>query len=205
MRRPHPFSAPLAAATWLLVLVTAAAASSEPIGRVVEQTGKVFLVRDGEVSALRPGVAVSDADRVVTSSDGKVLIQFHDSSLCAVGPGSEVLLADLAAPTGGLIDLIHGIVRLVLSPGARATETGVRSRAAVASVRSTEFVVDATLDRAAVFVAKGTVQVTGRLTGASVTLGPGEGTDVDLRKPPTPIHPWGEKRIREVMSRTTVP
>jgi len=47
--------------------------------------------------------------------------------------------------------------------------------------------------------------VTGRLTGASVLLGPGDGTDVELRKPPTPIHPWGEKRIHEVMSRTTVP
>src|SRR5262245_49212805 len=103
MRRKHLFSVPFAAAAWLLILVATAAASSEPIGRVVEQTGKVFLVRDGEVTALKPGVAVSDADRVVTSSDGKVLIQFHDSSLCAVGPGSEVLLADLAAPTGGLI------------------------------------------------------------------------------------------------------
>jgi hypothetical protein len=189
----------------LLLLADTAPALSDPVGRVVEQTGKVFVVHEGQVTALKPGLAVADQDRVITTADGKVLIQFDDSSLCAIGPGTEVLLADLAAPRGGLIELVRGIVRLVLSPGARSAETGVRSRAAVASVRSTEFVVDATLDRAAVFVAKGSVQVTGRLTGASVLLGPGDGTDVELRKPPTPIHPWGEKRIREVMSRTTVP
>ena len=114
-------------------------------------------------------------------------------------------MADLAAPQGGWIELVRGIVRLVLSPGARQVERGVRTRAAVASVRSTEFVVDATLDRVAIFVAQGSVQVTGRLTGASVLLGPGDGTDVELRRPPTPVHPWGQKRIREVMSRTTVP
>jgi len=204
MHRKHLFSPPIALA-YLLLLADTAPALSDPVGRVVEQTGKVFVVHEGQVTALKPGLAVADQDRVITTADGKVLIQFDDSSLCAIGPGTEVLLADLAAPRGGLIDLVRGIVRLVLSPGARSAETGVRSRAAVASVRSTEFVVDATLDRAAVFVAKGSVQVTGRLTGASVLLGPGDGTDVELRKPPTPIHPWGEKRIREVMSRTTVP
>jgi len=200
----HLFSAPLVVAS-LVLLISTAPALSEPIGRVIEQTGKAFLVHDGKAATLRPGAAVAQEDRVVTALDGKVLIQFADSSICAIGPGSEVLLADLAVPRGGWIELVRGIVRLVLSPGIRAAETGVRSRTAVASARSTEFVVDATLDRAAVFVANGTVQVTGRLTGASVLLGSGEGTDVGLRTPPTPIHPWGEKRIREVMSRTTVP
>jgi hypothetical protein len=204
MCRKHLFSGPLALA-WLVLLAGTTPALSDPIGRVVEQTGKVFLVHEGQVTASKTGLPVADQDRVITSPDGKILIQFDDGSLCAIGPATEVLLADLAAPRGGFIELVRGIVRLVLSPGARSTETGVRSRAAVASVRSTEFVVDATLDRAAVFVTKGSVQVTGRLTGASVLLGPGDGTDVELRKPPTPIHPWGEKRIHEVMSRTTVP
>jgi hypothetical protein len=203
MRRIHLLSVPLTVA-WLVLLASTAPAS-EPIGRVVAQTGQVFLVHEGKVATLKPGAAVAKEDRVVTALDGKVLIQFGDNSLCAIGPGSEVLLADLAAPRGGLIELIRGIVRLVLSPGTREAETGVQSRAAVASARSTEFVVDATLDRAAIFVAKGSVQVTGRLTGVSVLLGPGEGTDVSLREPPTPIHSWGEKRIREVMSRTAVP
>ena len=146
MRRKHLFSGPLALA-WLVLLAGATPALSDPIGRVVEQTGKVFLVHEGQVTALKTGLPVADQDRVITPPDGKILIQFDDGSLCAIGPATEVLLADVAAPRGGFIELVRGIVRLVLSPGARSAETGVRSRAAVASVRSTEFVVDATMLR----------------------------------------------------------
>jgi hypothetical protein len=134
-----------------------------------------------------------------------VVIRFEDGSLCTIGPDSELVLADLAASAGGWLELVRGIVRLILAPGARSTETGVRTRAAVASVRSTDFIVDAALDRAAVFVADGAVLVTGRLTGASVTLQGGEGTDVGLREPPTPPKRWGEKRVGEVTARTSLP
>src|SRR5262245_28517405 len=116
MSRMHHFSGPLALA-WLVLLAGTTPALSDPVGRVVEQTGKLFLVHKGQVTALKPGLAVADQDRVITTPDGKVLIQFDDNSLCAIGPGTEVLLADLAAPRGGLIELVRGIVRIVLSPG----------------------------------------------------------------------------------------
>jgi len=178
---------------------------AEPVGRVVEQTGTVFLVQAGTAVALSHGSDVEAEDRVVTAAGGKVVIRFEDGSLCTIGPDSELVLADVAASAGGWLELVRGIVRLILAPGARSTEAGVRTRAAVASVRSTDFIVDAALDRAAVFVADGTVQVTGRLTGASVTLQTGEGTDVGLREPPTPPKRWGEKRVSEVTARTTLP
>jgi hypothetical protein len=182
-----------------------AAALADPVGRVVEQAGDAFFVREGEAALLRPGDDLAAEDRVVTAADGKVVIRFDDGSLCTIGPDSELLLADLAAPQGGWLDLVHGIVRLILAPGSRAAETGVRTRAAVASVRSTEFIVDAKLDHAAVFVAEGTVRVIGRLTGVSVTLQPGEGTDIGLREPPTPPKRWGDQRVQDVTARTTLP
>jgi hypothetical protein len=182
-----------------------AAALADPVGRVVEQAGDAFFVREGESALLRPGDDLAAEDRVVTAADGKVVIRFDDGSLCTIGPDSELLLADLAAPQGGWLDLVHGIVRLILAPGSRAAETGVRTRAAVASVRSTEFIVDAKLDHAAVFVAEGTVRVIGRLTGVSVTLQPGEGTDIGLREPPTPPKRWGDQRVQDVTARTTLP
>jgi hypothetical protein len=191
----------LLAAVWL----APCPAWAETVGRVVEQAGDAFFVREGESALLRPGEDLAAQDRVVTAADGKVVIRFDDGSLCTIGPDSELLLADLAAPQGGWLDLVHGIVRLILAPGSRAAETGVRTRAAVASVRSTEFVVDAKLDHAAVFVAEGTVHVTGRLTGASVTLQAGEGTDVGLREPPTPPKRWGDKRVQDVTARTALP
>ena len=192
-------------ATVALLVLTASSAIAEPVGRVVEQAGEAFFVRQGSAGPLRPGEDLASEDRVVTAEDGKVVIRFEDGSLCTIGPDSELLLADLAAPRAGWLDLVHGIVRLILAPGSRATETGVRSRAAVASVRSTEFIMDARLDHAAVFAVEGTVVVTGRLTGASVTLQAGEGTDVALREPPTPPKRWGEKRVQDVTARTTLP
>ena len=185
--------------------VQATEAAAEPIGRVVNQSGTVFLIHNGAVSPLEPGDDLDDADRVVTAPDGKVAIRFEDGSLCTIGPDSELLIGDLASPQGGWIDLVRGIVRVILAPGAREAAGGVRTRAAVASARSTEFVVEASLDHSAVFVAAGTVEVTGRLTGVSVTLGPGEGTDIGLREPPTPVKRWGEKRVSDVMARTTLP
>ena len=193
------------ATAFLLFMTLATTAAAEPIGRVVDQTGAAFVIHQGAVSALRPGMDLEDADRVVTGADGKLAIHFQDGSLCTIGPGSELLIGDISAPQGGWIDLVRGIVRVILAPGARAAAGGVRTRAAVASVRSTEFVVEASLDRSAVFVAAGTVEVTGRLTGASVTLGPGEGTDIALREPPTPVKRWGDKRVADALARTTLP
>jgi hypothetical protein len=204
MRLPAALSAALATAC-LSFMVLAAEAAAEPIGQVIEQTGAAFVIHEGRVSPLGPGRNLDDADRIVTAGDGKVAIRFEDGSLCTIGPGSELLIGDLASPSGGWIDLVRGIVRVILAPGARAGASGVRTRAAVASVRSTEFVVEASLDRAAVFVASGTVEVTGRLTGATVTLGPGEGTDIGLREPPTPVKRWGDKRVADAMARTTIP
>ncbi len=189
----------------VMILCALAAARAEPVARVTEQAGAVFLVRDGMASRLGPGNDLEASDLVVTAADGKVVIRFADGSLCTIGPESEVRLADLAAPEGGWLDLVRGIVRLILAPGAREIQTGVRTRAAVASVRSTEFVVDAALDRSAVFVADGTVTVTGRLTGGSVVLQAGEGTDVGLREPPTPPKRWGEARVGGVIARTSLP
>ena len=191
----------LLALAWLLPLP----ARAEPIGRVIEQAGDVFYVREGASALLRPGEDLVAEDRVVTASNGKVVIRFEDGSLCTIGADSELLLSDLARAHGGWLDLVHGIVRLILAPGARDPERGVRTRAAVASVRSTDFIVDAKLDHAAVFVAEGTVTMTGRLTGGAVTLQAGEGTDVALRQPPTPPKRWGEKRVEDVTARTTLP
>jgi hypothetical protein len=191
----------LLALLWLLPLP----ARAEPVGRVIEQAGDVFYVREGASALLRPGEDLVAEDRVVTAANGKVVIRFEDGSLCTIGADSELLLSDLARAQGGWLDLVHGIVRLILAPGARDAGRGVRTRAAVASVRSTDFIVDAKLDHAAVFVAEGTVIVTGRLTGGAVTLQAGEGTDVALRQPPTPPKRWGEKRVEDVTARTTLP
>ncbi|MDF2764646.1 MAG: hypothetical protein K0S81_1640, partial [Rhodospirillales bacterium] len=47
-------------------------AQADPVGRVVEQAGDVFFVREGASALLQPGEDLAAADRVVTAANGKV-------------------------------------------------------------------------------------------------------------------------------------
>jgi hypothetical protein len=81
----------------------------------------------------------------------------------------------------------------------------VRTRAAVASVRSTDWITEAGKDRSSVFVVSGKVSVTGVAGGARVILEPGQGTDIENGGAPSTPKKWGASRVEQVMARTRVP
>src|SRR4051794_21610985 len=71
---------------------------------------------------------------------------------------------------------------------------------AIAAVRGTKWAVDAAEGKTSVFVVNGRVAV-GRRTGShSVTLGPGEGVDVEATGPLT-IKRWPAARVSALMAR----
>jgi hypothetical protein len=71
---------------------------------------------------------------------------------------------------------------------------------AIAAVRGTKWAVDAAEGKTSVFVVNGRVAV-GRRTGShSVTLGPGEGVDVEAAGPLT-IKRWPPARVSALMAR----
>jgi ferric-dicitrate binding protein FerR (iron transport regulator) len=71
---------------------------------------------------------------------------------------------------------------------------------AIAAVRGTKWAVDATENKTSVFVVNGRVAV-GRRTGShSVTLGPGEGVDVEAAGPLT-VKRWPPARVAALMAR----
>ena len=71
---------------------------------------------------------------------------------------------------------------------------------AIAAVRGTKWAVDAAEGKTSVFVVNGRVAV-GRRTGShSVTLGPGEGVDVEATGPLT-IKRWPAARVAALMAR----
>jgi ferric-dicitrate binding protein FerR (iron transport regulator) len=71
---------------------------------------------------------------------------------------------------------------------------------AIAAVRGTKWAVDASGDRTSVFVVNGQVRV-GRLTGSHrVTLGPGEGVDVEPGSPLT-VKRWAPARVSALLAR----
>jgi hypothetical protein len=191
----------------LVVIVTAAAVRAEPIGTVARQEGAVVALRHGQPLALTIGSELLVGDEIRTGAVSKLLLTTTAGLEVMIGPDSSLVLAGFDHdPAGQRLDalfaLVRGIVRLVgeALPGTRAVR--VETDAAVASVRSTDWLVEQGPDGTAVFVLAGRVVVAGRI-GDEVVLGPGDGTDVAPGAPPSEPRQWGAARIAGVLARTT--
>lgn len=194
----------------LLVLARVAHAQDDAtIGRIGRIAGEVTLIRGAQSVPAGPGMAVRQEDAVATGADGRVEIVFHDGSTLALGSGTSVSIAAYAAPSGGagraLLDLIDGILRLTLAPERSWQSFRVRSATAVASVRSTDWIVDASRASTAVFVVEGRVAVDSRAGPGGIVLEAGQGTDVPAGEAPAAPKTWGQKRVDDVLARTRLP
>jgi hypothetical protein len=195
----------------LLVLLAideaAAAEPTSPVGHVEQFIGAAWLQRTDDSRGLAIGEPVFLGDRLVTGADGRVRIAFADGSKLAVGSGSEVIIRDYATDPAGtrlsaLLLLLSGIVRATVS--APAADFHVGSRAAVAAVRSTEFLMQADFDKSAVFVAVGMVEVLSVEGDFRALLRAGDGIDVNVGKPLEAPRRWGEARIANFLARTAI-
>ena len=199
-------SVALALGILLLAGALPARAAEQAIGRVVQQQGDVRVVRDAAATApLAVGAEVLRRDRIVSGHDGRVKIEFLDRSLVAIGSDTELFVADYAVGRDGrrlnaVLSLLSGIVRaLVAEPDG---SFDITSRAAVASARSTEWLMEATGAGSAVFAAAGVVAVQAVGTNTIVELTPGMGTDVPPGAAPTPPKLWGKARVEDFVART---
>lgn len=187
--------------------VAPCAQPSVVVGEVVAQRGTAAVLRDEQRQPLFVGAAVHRGDRVVTDAAARVQIAFIDRSVLAVGPESEIVI-DRYAPDASepgvarVLSLVLGIVRAVANPNPGG-EFDIRTRVALASVRATDWIVEAQPDRTAVFVLDGRVAVQGQ-AGGEVVLTPGEGTDVVTGAPPGAPKRWGDQRVADALTRTAV-
>ncbi|MFL6818486.1 MAG: FecR domain-containing protein [Bradyrhizobium sp.] len=82
----------------------------------------------------------------------------------------------------------------------RVSKFQVTTPQAVAAVRGTKWAVDAVEGKTSVFVVNGKVAVSRRSGGPNVTLGPGEGVDVEGADPLT-VKRWAPARVSALMAR----
>ena len=194
-----------------LVAFTPPAAAQGParIGTVVQQLGTVTVLRGSEPAVLRIGAPVFQGDRVITGSMSRIRIELTDRSVLAIGSDTDVALTEQVSdgegnPISNLISMLYGIVRAtVLRVGPRQA-FDIETQSAIASARSTDWLVEAGPDASAVFVVDGEVSVTAR-AGGSVLLTPGLGTDVIGSAPPTAPTPWAPARRDAALARTQLP
>jgi ferric-dicitrate binding protein FerR (iron transport regulator) len=185
-------------------ILPALAADRVPVGRVIRQEGGASVLRDAVRSPLLPGTAVFAGDVVETAVSSRVTLRFEDDSTLTAGPSSRVAVSEyVVTPAGGrtsaLFSLLAGIVRTAVQQAGFGS-FAVQTEDAVASARSTEWTIEILPAGTAVLGIEGAVEVTGRRTGASVTINPGQGTDVAPGAAPTPPVTWGAPRVERTLS-----
>ncbi len=187
--------------------VTAAA----PIARVIQQSGTVEVRRDETRLASHLGRRLYAGDSVVTGQGGRVVLEFTDRSLLALGAGTEVRLDDYTVEGAsgslkGLLSLLGGILRMSIVQSTKAEDFSIRTETAIASARSTDWIVEAKPSETTVFVLSGVVTVAGGAQDASVRVSAGEGTSVAASTAAGPTAPkiWGAKRAADALSRTGI-
>lgn len=195
-----------------LILAAGRGRAAEPgaIGAVSRLVGTPTILRPGgqRVPAAR-GMMLHQGDRVITGPGGRLEITADDGTVIIVGEATTVMLTRFVAAseagTGeALLDLIEGILRLQLPHSWNRFQ--VITATAVASVRSTDWIIDAgKRGTTAVFVAQGRVEVENSAHTGAVLLDPGFGTDVPAGGLPTTPKRWGQARVDGVMARTHVP
>ena len=140
---------------------------------------------------------------VETGPNSRVVLLCDDGTTITVGPDTEIVLADLVGESGPeknvLLRLLRGIVGIV-APNQTWKRFEVETSLAVASVRSTEWLVESyTGSGTAVFVALGSVGVLANQQ--AYVLEPGEGITLkevasNGLEPEAPqVKSWGEARI----------
>ena len=155
---------------------------------------------DGTWAELREGQPLDPESKVSTGGNTRVKITCDDGVVVTVGVETELNLEQLAGTAGRdrnvVLQLISGIVGLV-APERTWSRFEVRTPVAIASVRSTEWLVEhAVAEGAAVFVRTGRVVVSLR-DGRAFTLGDGEGITISPGGVPGEVKTWGAPRIEQ--------
>lgn len=136
--------------------------------------------------------------KISTGVETRVRIVCDDQTIVTIGPDTEVNLEDLVGAGDSrrsvALQLIEGIIGLVL-PQRTWRSFEVRTPVAIASVRSTEWLIEWRRgEAAAVFVRAGEVTVRG-LHGERFSLKSGEGITISAAGVAGEVKPWGAARI----------
>ena len=207
MRRWHRLVVEVSLGLIVAGWVWGASAAEVVVGTVVAVRGAVFSAAGAGQQPLAVNAPVHRGETIVTG-DGKAKIALNDGTIISIGENSRMHLvhdAGTAARAKVTINLVSGVLRLFV---AKATSTGnfeIETETAIAAVRGTDWVIEATPERTSVAVIRGVVAVSDRTDRpATVVLrSPGQGTDVRRGSAPTPPVPWGIKRLAEILVRAT--
>jgi hypothetical protein len=184
------------------------------IGRVDALVGDCTVVRFGQSasSALAVGAGLYEGDRVQTKAGARLKLAFVDGTVVQLGERTDLVLdwflhAPEANTESVLLRVTVGIFRVIADLVLPRTAFEVQTATAVATVRGTDWITEATAEASAIVALDGQVAIRNVEPAhpGQVVLGPGEGTTVNQSQPPTAPTVWGDARRESFIERTTVP
>jgi len=197
------------ASRWLPVLAAALlvlahpAVADERTCAVAEVAGEASLTHAGAKADAQVGADLAAKDLLKTGRSGRVEVACSDGTHVTVGPDTEIGLGSLIGEQGDNasigMSLHRGIARF-LAPVRTWGAFNVFGPVAVASVRSTEWIMETPKRGTNVFVIKGVVEVQGK-RGNTVQLSPTYGVDVAPDGTMAAPKKWGAKRVADVLAR----
>lgn len=190
-------------AAGILLLATGTAAAEDRTCQISAVSGQASLSHEGKRAKTEIGTQVAAKDTLRTGGDGRVEILCSDGVVVTVGAETELGLGSLVGTQGPsetiAMSLHRGIARF-LAPVRTWGTFNVFGPVAVASVRSTEWVMETPKKGTNVLVLDGSVTVRAK-SGDGIILGPGHGVDVaadgTMGEPKT----WGAERVEKTLKR----
>lgn len=200
--------------TWLGALVvgvgicwtSAAYAADVIVGSVLAVRGAVFRDIDGRQQPLLANTPVHRGDTIASTS-GKAKIALDDGTIISIAENSRLRIADYSHAAGNFktrLSLISGLLRLLVAKVTSGGTFEVETETAIAAVRGTDWVIEATPERTSVALVSGLVAVSSRDGQAQSTVvldAPGQGTDVRRGSTPTAAARWGAERFNNTLAR----
>jgi hypothetical protein len=174
---------------------------------VVAVRGVVYLESSGAQQPLTIKLPLHEGDSIISAA-GKAQFALNDGTIVSVGENSRVLVAEhetTGGETKSRLKMISGALRLLVAKVTPSGKFEVETETAVAAVRGTDWMIEATPERASVALVAGAVGVTSRgaRPGAVVLDQPGQGTDVPRDGIPTPTTRWGAQRFATLLDRAS--
>lgn len=196
-------------ARWLPILAGALVLGAQPAAaeqrtcEVAEVAGDATLTHEGNRSTAQVGADLAASDLLHTGPSGRIDVACSDGTRVTLGPDTEINLGSLVGEqdqNGSIGMSLHRGIARFLAPVRTWGTFNVFGPVAVASVRSTEWIMETPKQGTNVFVLDGVVAVQGK-RGDTVQLSPTYGVDVAADGTMGEPKKWGAKRVADVLAR----
>jgi ferric-dicitrate binding protein FerR (iron transport regulator) len=175
------------------------AETPQQVGSVEDIKGEAFADSRDKRRTLERAAPLYLTDVVGTGPDSRLVLHLGTMTTLKLGPSARLTIDKFLLNVGGEITLQSGPILFDRPEGSPPTDMQFHSSFGLIAVRGTRFFAGPSNNVFGVFVARGSVTVSG--AGTQVVVEAGQGTNITQPgAAPTPPAPWGEPRIRAAMA-----